>query len=383
MERDWTEFLYPLWEGAQVNGESICFCEDEAGRIGGGNLLYAPVQILSVQSADLERTYEEGRDYRLEGRRIVPVPGGRLPVYAGTQYCPPYTGAPETNWLRTVDGRRYLAVAPEIQRHQLWVTYTHQEKWQGPQVPIQINRLPRTLARLREGKALTIAFLGDSITGGWEASGQHEHIVRGDPPEPREAITARPPYMPAWAELLVRQLRRVYKHAGIQKINDGCGGQTSQWGRRHAKTLMEEARPDLLILGFGMNQLHNDRTAFGADMRAIMETTREICPEAEFLLFSSMPPNTLAANFQGHKLAEQEQALYDIRQELPDWPIAVAPVFEMFSFLLKAGKIYPELTGNNVNHPNDFSARIYAQVLLYTLGCTGQSCETAEKKRNT
>lgn len=61
------------------------------------------------------------------------------------------------------------------------MTYTHQEKWQGPHVPIQIDRLPRTLARLREGKALTIAFLGDSITGGWDASGQHEHIVRGDP----------------------------------------------------------------------------------------------------------------------------------------------------------------------------------------------------------
>lgn len=75
MERDWTEFLYPIWEGAQVNGESICFCEDEAGRIDGGNLLYTPTRILSVQSADLERTYEEGRDYRVEGRRLIPIPG--------------------------------------------------------------------------------------------------------------------------------------------------------------------------------------------------------------------------------------------------------------------------------------------------------------------
>ena len=39
----------------------------------------------------------------------------------------------------------------------------------------------------------------------------------------------------------------------------------------------------------------------------------------------------------------------------------------MLGCLLKY-KIYWDMTGNHVNHPNDFMVRIYAQTLLGTLG---------------
>ena len=47
--------------------------------------------------------------------------------------------------------------------------------------------------------------------------------------------------------------------------------------------------------------------------------------------------------------------------------VAVADMWSMHGYLLKH-KTYWDMTGNHVNHPNDFLVRIYAQTLLATLG---------------
>ena len=39
----------------------------------------------------------------------------------------------------------------------------------------------------------------------------------------------------------------------------------------------------------------------------------------------------------------------------------------MHKALFEAGKRYRDVTGNNINHPNDFVVRLYAQVLLKTV----------------
>jgi len=56
-----------------------------------------------------------------------------------------------------------------------------------------------------------------------------------------------------------------------------------------------------------------------------------------------------------HKLA----AKYDF--------CAVADMTTMSQELYAMGKRFRDMTGNNINHPNDFLARIYAQVLLKAL----------------
>ena len=47
--------------------------------------------------------------------------------------------------------------------------------------------------------------------------------------------------------------------------------------------------------------------------------------------------------------------------------VSVADMTDMHKKLLATGKRYRDMTGNNVNHPNDFLARVYAQVILRTL----------------
>ena len=46
--------------------------------------------------------------------------------------------------------------------------------------------------------------------------------------------------------------------------------------------------------------------------------------------------------------------------------VAVTNMTAMHEHLLKI-KRFRDITGNNINHPNDFVVRIYAQVLLQTL----------------
>ena len=48
--------------------------------------------------------------------------------------------------------------------------------------------------------------------------------------------------------------------------------------------------------------------------------------------------------------------------------ISVAEVFTVFDELRTvSGKLTRDCLGNNINHPNDFGIRIYAQVILKTL----------------
>jgi hypothetical protein len=47
--------------------------------------------------------------------------------------------------------------------------------------------------------------------------------------------------------------------------------------------------------------------------------------------------------------------------------VAVADMTQIHWDILATGKRYRDMTGNNINHPNDFIARIYAKVILKTL----------------
>ena len=79
-----------------------------------------------------------------------------------------------------------------------------------------------------------------------------------------------------------------------------------------------------------------------------------------------MVPNPEIAGFQDNALPDQQNALRDLAGR--EAGIALAEVHSLFLALMERGKEYLALTGNCINHPNDFSVRIYAQSILDTLG---------------
>jgi len=194
-----------------------------------------------------------------------------------------------------------------------------------------------------------LVLFGDSISAGCNAS--------------KWANT--PPLQPAYGELLATNLAQAYGSA-ISFRNLSEGGQTSGWGVEHIDRVAAE-KPDLVILAWGMNDSTGEEgtcpvETFVANLEAQMAAVRKAQPQAEFILVASMLPNA-----EWRKANPGTLLLYrDAMRKLVGAGVALADLSAVWEALL-ARKSYLDLTGNGVNHPNDFGHRIYAEVLTALL----------------
>ena len=115
------------------------------------------------------------------------------------------------------------------------------------------------------------------------------------------------------------------------------------------------------MLGFGMNSMQESAEDYRRAILSIIRTIRKECPDCEFVLVSPMIPNPEIKGFQNNQLPAQQDVLYQIAAELEG--VCIAPVHSVFREMTARGKHYLELTGNCINHPNDFSVRVYAQTV--------------------
>lgn len=361
--------LQPIWDGTFVYREPVCFSADKDGRPTGGTLLYQPEEILSVTSFDGSVFYQPVRDYTANGRQLVRTEASRIPYLERSVYCKPFTGVPETAWVRLSGGKAYMEVVSDVYRWQTLVTYTHRDKWAGFQPKTCGESLPRSMEKLRAGGDFHLTLYGDSITAGWEASGCNERAIDMVTLGEYHVSLWHAPYQPAWAELVTNALQARYPQSNVIKTNRAAGGSTVQWGVEHAAELVPPCKPDLIMLGFGMNSMQESAEDYRRAILSIIRTIRKECHDCEFVLMSPMIPNPEIKGFQNNQLPAQQGVLYQIAAELEG--VCIAPVHSVFREMTARGKHYLELTGNCINHPNDFSVRVYAQTVLRTLGVDG------------
>jgi lysophospholipase L1-like esterase len=359
-------WLNKLWEGDTVFEEPVCFSSLDDGSFIGGDLLFTPTEIIKVCSSDAQSIYEENKDFYLRQNKIQRTDYSSLPFLPRSLYCLPYIGENDTAWIRMKGGKHYIKVLPEVTDYQVLVTYRHKGKWNGSVPDNQTAFLPRSLKKLTSKESFKLVFYGDSITAGWEASGYDESVIDMINLEDLHIENHKPPYMPAWAALVTDALKSHYEHNSITKINRGAGGSTASWGSKNAATLVNHHQPDMVILAFGMNNMQDQPEKYKQDILNIITTIRSDNPDCEFLLVSPMIPNPEIAGFMNNKLIHHQEMLYQLQRSLTG--IAVAPVHTIFLDLLRMNKHYLDLTGNCINHPNDFSIRIYAQTILSSFG---------------
>ena len=122
------------------------------------------------------------------------------------------------------------------------------------------------------------------------------------------------------------------------------------------------------LLAFGMNDGSRPPEETAANCEAVARRVLALRPDAAVLLVSTMLPNPDASNgwFASHPL--QEPALLRLAASLREEGAAcdVARVTSASEAVLRK-KRFLDYTGNNINHPNDFFSRVYAQTLLETL----------------
>ena len=360
-----SHWLKKVWEGNMVFEEAICFLQD-GDHMTGGDLLYAPAKILKVTKADGTGVYEEGKDYTINGKKLVRTTASNIPIIQKDTCLVPFTGEKDKEWLRMKGGEKYFKIFPEIVEYQVLVTYQHNDLWDG-EVPENISALlPRTMRMLKQKEHLNLVFYGDSITAGWEASGCDEHVIDMVTLEEFHNYSHKPPYMPAWPTLVTEAIMEHYDYKDITKVNLGAGGSTSAWGDINADRLVNPHKPDFVILAFGMNNLQDEPDKFEREIRGIISTIRGQNPNCEFLLLSPMIANSEIEALADNKLPKHEEVLFQLQKSMTG--VAAAPVNSMFREIARAGKQYFDITGNCINHPNDFSVRIYAQTVLSALG---------------
>jgi hypothetical protein len=344
---DLQTLLAPVWAGSRIENETL-LPTSVGGKPAEGNLALIPSKILSVKNYGLYEEYQEGRDFVMDGRtlRLTENSSIQSRTYEELYHQDP-KGFPG---VQTAKDGGFIAFSEGtfLEARQLAVTYLHDEPWDGP-VPVPAEKnLPRTFEKLRTGAPLKLVVYGDSISQGGSASG---HAVRA-------------PWLPRWADLVADQLRRS-SGCDIDYINTSLGGTRSDWGRESVDGLVSFEKPDLVILGFGMN----DGTApvpftveeFCDNIRFMMQAIRKQNPDTEFMLLMSWQPNEKWRGFG--PMPDYLTAF----KEMEGPGVAVADVWSIHDYLLKH-KTYWDMSINHVNHPNDFIVRIYAQTILARLG---------------
>ena len=197
------------------------------------------------------------------------------------------------------------------------------------------------MKKLKEKGPLSICLLGDSISTGCNASGWAKVA----------------PFQPPYQDLLVKNLEAVYG-AKVTLDNLAVSGTATGWGLANIGKVIE-AEPDLVILAFGMNDAARyPADEYGANIQRMVDTVGKVLPEAEFILVATMLGNKDWTVLRHELFPQYRDALAAIRRP----GIAMADMTSVWAELLAHKKDW-DMTGNGVNHPNDFGHRLYAQVL--------------------
>lgn len=352
--------LEPVWKSPTIHRESLLFIQGDPSEPANARLLFPAVKIESVQAANGSATYEHDRDYRLaaDGRQLELVQGSRIPKLLAANLFPP-KGADRSIPAKTGDPTRSVLFDNGHWFHdqQVEVTYTRAvTPWPGQAPTLAAESLPRTLARLKKKEKLVLAVSGDSISQGYNAS----------------AFTHTAPAMPPYADLVAAQLRQSYG-SDVELHNRAISGWSVAQGLTDLDALLA-IQPHLIVIAYGMNDVgRRDPEAFRAGISTMLQRIAKANPAAEVILVSTMLGN---ADWI-HTPREMFPRYRDALASLTGPGVALADLTDLWQVLLSR-KREVDLTGNGVNHPNDFGHRLYAQAILALLvaperGATAQS----------
>ena len=332
--------LIPFWKSRIMYNESVLMTSRN-GELPSSTLLFAPEKILSVKNSALNITYKKGVDWTYENGQLKLLKGSKAAYMTTAELFPDKGIFPKKD-----GGFVLYKEGSFFHEHQLAVTYKHARNvWDGPIPAFQWGVLPETMNKLKKKSKLKVLLFGDSIAAECNAS----------------AFSNVLPYLPSFGKLVSEALRRYYKTEVIFD-NTAVGGMDSNWGRENVQKSVVDHNPDLVILAFGMNDgtAKMDPQVFKANTKAMIDKVKMNNPLAEFILVSTTMPNP-ESNFTGTQAAFKE-----VLQALTGKGIVLVDMTAVHTNLLRH-KSFQDMTGNDINHPNDFLIRWYAQQILGVL----------------
>lgn len=339
------KYMQPFWRADTIHDETVMMIKDK--NLISGHLLFKAAKIIAVKAADLSIDFKEGNDWLYRNGELRLTVHSKIPFIKKEDLI---FKSEKPNWSMTGKKKGTYVLFNEgsyFSSMQIAVTYipVKRIKWSGLLPVYNDNLLPLSIKRLQNKQSVKIVFYGNSIETGANSS----------------AFLNRPPFMPSWPELIVCKLREYYS-APVDFSNQSVGGMLAQWGADKAAERVVPQKPDLVIIGFGMNDgtFKVSPEKYKSNINSIIVTVREQYPSTEFILIAPMLANPHASQNGLQSLYKNEL------DKLTGNGIAVADITSLHRYLLRK-KSYQDMTGNNVNHPNDYLARWYAQLITALL----------------
>jgi acyl-CoA thioesterase-1 len=338
------ELMRPFWVGDTVQGESVLFVRNPETGEATASVLFPVRGVVHIRNASGDVTYEEGRDYSWKSaEREISLPrNSRIVSHTPDELRRP--AGSQKYKLTHRDGNGEIFFGGKLEYHQMQTTITyahHVQAWPTRLPHFDEKTLPRSIGRLRGKQPLSIVLLGDSISSGCNASGW----------------AGGAPFQPSFDGLLEQHLATRYE-TQVKLTNLSISGKDTRWAQEAIDQVLEP-RPDLVILAFGMNDAAG-RTAqeYQANTLAIITKIRQRKPDTEFILVATMLGNRDWTTLKHELFPQYLEALENLREP----GVALADMTSIWAEFLKRKRDW-DLTGNGVNHPNDFGHRVYAQVL--------------------
>lgn len=376
-------YLTPVWEGDTVYHEPVLFYTGRET----AKLLYPISEIISVRSYDLKTNYIAGVDYEItDDGQLKRLEGSRIPVYTA-----PLVKTPENDidrsYLTEADGSQSLAFIGDTvyPSFAIAITYEHTDTWKGDEgynpypLTSKTNRLSKVIQKLENGEDVNILFFGDSISCGWSSSGLNAVNEIFDASNKAgnyvtNYIINVAPYAQTWMDMVIDELRARYPDANITSKNLALGGKDSTWGKNNLAArlkLLGDWTPDLMFLSFACNDLTGGMSSatFKSNMQGIIDVLRDPStvngnPNAEVLFWSQNFPNLKCINWTAEKFLDYEAQLEDIANS--NKGVALTKNTSAYAEIIKSKEAVDYLN-TNVNHGNDFTARMYAQAVMAAL----------------
>ena len=357
-------YLYPFWRGTTVYNETLWFA---GGKV--ANLMYTPETILSVKSYDLSETYTENVDFVVEGKTLVLTDNSSIPYLRSEQFYPSVPNNPLIA-IKKSDGSSYIYAneGTDVSSHQVVVTYTHSDSinWTKPNDCSSV--FDKTLSKLKNGDSINVLFYGDSITVGANSS---EFLNYG-------------PKAESYANMVKSYIKKRYPSSTVNFTNNAVGGTDSNWGISkktglsaidnisvpegadgdHFKVRVLDVNPDLLFIGYGMNDQSYSSDTYENNISEMIKKARALNPNVEIMLVSTMIANP-ETGFYNKDYEAYQTSLSKLASKYKH--VGVATVLNSVKSVYATGKRFTDCTANNVNHPNDFMMRVYAQTVIYSL----------------
>ena len=372
-DEDMIEAMQNIFSGTTSVKETVMFLDKGDVK----SLLYPIKSIVSVTSYDGKKVYEEGKDYVVEDGKLKITADSSIKVITSDKY---YNHAGS---IIQMNGKPMFWGESQVKQWQVSVTYEHDAAWEGYVQENQLEIYQNFVKKLIAGEDVTVFFYGDSIT--WGACSTYAEGV-----QPKQGAYAML-FTEALADLFGYKVK--YINTGLQAsmpchpvptaeygtgdrgtityVNTAIGGWNSNDGvtnfDKFVKEQVEKYGCDLFVLGYGMNDGGMAATQTKSNIKKMIDGMFEIKPEVSVMIVSTMTPHT-GSNWDHAPIQQQERQLESLAKQLrkDDKAVAVACVHSV-SVAIQEHKTFNDYSGNNINHPNDWFYRVYAQTLLQTL----------------